>query len=88
MSPSERLLDEKNVKMWKKYQHLLSYRKSLGKLRKFGFKTFDGFIDESYDEEENNLIRTKMIFDELDKLIFCKIWDEKNAIQWIVARKT
>ena len=40
---------------------------SLQKLRKFGFKTFDGFIDESYDEEENNLKRTQMIFDELDK---------------------
>ena len=40
---------------------------SLQKLRKFGFKTFDGFIDESYDKEENHLKRTQMIFDELDK---------------------
>ena len=46
---------------------LMSTPHSLQKLRKFGFKTFDGFIDESYDEEENNLKRMQMIFDELDK---------------------
>ena len=46
---------------------LMSTPYSLQKLRKFGFKTFDGFIDESYDKEENHLKRTQMIFDELDK---------------------
>jgi len=46
---------------------LMSTPYSLQKLRSFGFKTFDGFIDESYDEEENHLKRTEMIFDELDK---------------------
>jgi len=46
---------------------LMSTPYSLQKLRKFGFKTFDGFIDESYDKEKDHLKRTEMIFDELDK---------------------
>lgn len=36
-------------------------------LRELGFKTFDGFIDESYDEQNNNEKRFEMIFNELDK---------------------
>ena len=46
---------------------LMSTPFSLYKLKEFGFKTFDGFIDESYDQEENDLKRMQMIFDELDK---------------------
>jgi len=46
---------------------LMSTPYSLQKLRKFGFKTFDGFIDESYDKEKSHLKRMQMIFDELDK---------------------
>ena len=46
---------------------LMSSPFSLYKLQEFGFKTFDGFIDESYDKEENDLKRMQMIFDELDK---------------------
>ena len=46
---------------------LMSTPYSLQKLRKFGFKTFDGFIDESYDNEKSHLKRMQMIFDELDK---------------------
>ena len=46
---------------------LMSTPYSLRYLKKFGFKTFDGFIDESYDKEENDLKRMQMIFDELDK---------------------
>jgi hypothetical protein len=40
---------------------------SLHNLRKFGFETFDPFINEDYDQEENGFKRTEMIFDELDK---------------------
>ena len=41
---------------------------SLTKLREeYGFKTFDPFINEDYDREENDLKRMQMIFDELDK---------------------
>lgn len=40
----------------------------LEELKKFGFKTFDGFIDESYDKEENSQKRFKMICDEILRL--------------------
>jgi len=40
---------------------------TLRKLQEFGFKTFDGFIDESYDHEEDVKKRTQLIFQELDK---------------------
>ena len=40
---------------------------SLKKLKEFGYKTFHPFIDESYDNEEDDLKRMQMIFDELDK---------------------
>ena len=40
---------------------------TLKKLQEFGFKTFDGFIDESYDHEEDVKKRTQLIFQELDK---------------------
>ena len=46
---------------------LMSTPHTLRKLQEFGFKTFDGFIDESYDKELDDLKRTQMIFDELDK---------------------
>jgi len=37
-------------------------------LKKFGFKTFHPFIDESYDLEENNDKRFEMVYDEIVKL--------------------
>ena len=40
----------------------------LEELKKFGFKTFDGFIDESYDKEENSQKRFKMVCDEILRL--------------------
>ena len=36
-------------------------------LKDNGFKTFDGFINESYDTRDNHEQRLEMIFDELDK---------------------
>ena len=40
----------------------------LKNLRKFGFKTFDSVIDESYDNEPNNEIRWAMALEQLTKL--------------------
>ena len=40
---------------------------TLRKLQEFGFKTFNGFIDESYDHEKDAKKRTQLIFQELDK---------------------
>ena len=37
-------------------------------LKKFGFKTFHPFIDESYDLEENNNKRFEMVYNEIVKL--------------------
>jgi hypothetical protein len=37
-------------------------------LRGWGFKTFEKFIDESYDNEKDNDKRIKMVFDEIDKI--------------------
>jgi hypothetical protein len=40
----------------------------LAELKRLGFKTFDGFIDESYDMEENSQKRFKMVCDEILRL--------------------
>ena len=41
---------------------------TLKKLRELGFKTFGSFIDETYDEVEDNKKRVELIFKELDKI--------------------
>ena len=41
---------------------------SLAKLREIGFKTFDGWIDESYDNEEDNDKRFFMIIEVIKNL--------------------
>jgi hypothetical protein len=43
-------------------------------LRELGFKTFDGYIDESYDDETDNGIRMNLIIKEIDRL--CKMSKE------------
>lgn len=40
----------------------------LKNLRSLGFKTFDGIIDESYDNEEDNFLRWEMALNQLKKL--------------------
>jgi len=47
---------------------MLSSNGHLAELHRMGFKTFDGFIDESYDKEENSQKRFKMICDEIFRL--------------------
>jgi hypothetical protein len=41
---------------------------TLKQLRKLGFKTFHPYIDESYDEETDNIKRLKMVIKEVDRL--------------------
>jgi hypothetical protein len=48
---------------------LFSSAGSLQYLKKYGFKTFDGIWDESYDQEKNHQIRMAMIFLEIEKLM-------------------
>ncbi len=47
---------------------MISSNGHLAELHRLGFKTFDGFIDESYDLEENSQKRFKMICDEIKRL--------------------
>ena len=46
---------------------MMSTPYTLQKLNELGFKTFDGFIDESYDREEQTKARFQMILREIDK---------------------
>lgn len=55
---------------------ILGDRGSLAKLRELGYKTFDGFIDESYDELPSHK-RMDAIINALQKLK-----KEKNLIKW------
>ena len=57
----------------------MSFPGALQVLRDMGFKTFSGFIDESYDHEENTAKRMKMIYAEIEKL--CKM-DKKQLHDW------
>ena len=41
---------------------------SLELIKSYGFKTFDGFIDESYDTVENNEERFKLLINEIERL--------------------
>ena len=50
---------------------LISFCGALKKLQKLGFKTFEGFIDESYDDELDHVKRLSMAYDEITKL--CKM---------------
>ena len=47
---------------------LLSRPHSLDMLRKIGYQTFDGIIDESYDQEENDQKRMMMVLEETKRL--------------------
>ena len=52
---------------------------NLAYLKTYGFKTFDRWIDESYDLEEDNDKRIQMIVDEIEKLSNLS-WDETLAM--------
>jgi hypothetical protein len=52
---------------------------NLAYLKSYGFKTFDRWIDESYDNETDPDLRVEMIVDELEKL--CKLtFEELNSM--------
>jgi hypothetical protein len=63
-------LTEKVFKPIVNYQPFLfvAYPGALKMLRDLGFKTFDGFVDESYDNEIDTTTRINMIYDEIKKL--------------------
>jgi len=47
---------------------VINHPNTLKKLKEWGFKTFDGFIDESYDEIKDYKERRKLIFSEIKRL--------------------
>jgi hypothetical protein len=56
------------------YKHpfiVLARPKFLETIRSLGYQTFDGIIDESYDQEEDNATRMLMVVNEIEKL--CKM---------------
>ena len=60
-------------KVWKPFGFfqpvlLVGSHGTLEFIRSFGFKTFDGFIDESYDKEKDNVKRFELIEKEIIKL--------------------
>lgn len=58
---------------------LVGTYKSLAYLRQYGFKTFNRWIDESYDEVKNPFKRLDMITAEIEKI--CSLTpDERNAL--------
>ena len=56
-------------------KHFLKY------LRRVGFKTFDGIIDESYDNIDNHFNRLQAIVDEIEKL--CKLSEKELYYKWL-----
>ena len=53
---------------------------SLKYLRKYGFKTFHPYINESYDQEENNDIRLQMIGDEIERICNLNNVDQQELL--------
>ena len=57
----------------------IGFKGGLALLRELGFKTFNGFIDESYDNEANHVKRLSMAYEEIKKL--CKM-TKKEIHEW------
>lgn len=73
-------------KIWKtiRAKHpfvLASTPNSLQSLRTMGYKTFSPFIDERYDEIEDDILRIKYIMDEVERL--CNM-NEHETREWLI----
>ena len=67
-------------KTWKTFQAthpfiILSTPHFLGDLRGLGYKTFSPYIDESYDDVEEDGLRFKMVMDEVER--FANMTDDE-----------
>lgn len=60
---------------------IIAYPGALALLRKLGFKTFSGFIDESYDDEPNEVLRLNMAYKEITRISNMSI-DELHNWYW------
>ena len=59
----------------------VSFKGSLELLKGLGFKTFDGFIDESYDTEADDMKRLHMIIDEIKRISSIPLEELKNKLK-------
>jgi hypothetical protein len=59
----------------------LSYPGALKQLNQLGFKTFSPFIDESYDEEEDEIKRFNLIYSEVQRLCSMSL-EELHSWYW------
>jgi hypothetical protein len=68
--PPYRSMTEKLFKPIANYNPFLvvSFAGALEELRNLGFRTFDGFIDESYDKETDSTTRMRMVAAEVQRL--------------------
>ena len=57
---------------------------NLAYLKRYGFRTFDRWIDESYDEETNHEIRIRMIADQLEYLCTQDVTQMYNEMQEVL----
>ena len=60
---------------------IIAYPGALTLLRKLGFKTFSGFIDESYDDEPDEVKRIHMVYTEIQRIANMSI-DEIHDWYW------
>jgi hypothetical protein len=59
----------------------LSYPGALQQLKQLGFKTFSPFIDESYDDEQDEVIRFNLIYNEIQRLCLMNL-KELHSWYW------
>ena len=73
MEGDYKALTEKVCKPLMNFQPFIfvGFKGALALLRDLGFKTFSGFIDESYDSEPDHVKRLSMVYAEIEKL--CKM---------------
>ena len=57
---------------------------NLAYLKRYGFKTFDQWIDESYDQESNPTLRTNMIAEQLYKLKHKSVAEQHEQMQEVL----
>ena len=78
-------------KVWKAITNFqpfiyIGHPTALKKLKEFGFKTFEPFIDESYDDEYDKDKRFKMIQEQISRLVCDKTIEEIHEWYWSIEK--
>ena len=77
---------EKTFKCFANMQPFLLYggANSLQYLKDLGFKTFDGIFDESYDSEENHILRFEKFTEEVERISKFSLSDCKKMLSSVI----